>query len=85
MISRRDILRAAGGGAVVSSLPGLAFANVDTDARFVLVILRGAADGLAVVPPYGDGNYRKVRGELAMPAPGHDDGIFKLDGLFQRN
>jgi uncharacterized protein (DUF1501 family) len=82
MISRRDILRTACAGAVASTLPGLAFANAETDARFVLVILRGAADGLAIAPPYGDGNYRKVRGELAMPAPGQDDGINKLDGLF---
>jgi uncharacterized protein (DUF1501 family) len=67
---------------VASNFPGLAFAKADTDARFVLVILRGAADGLAVAPPYGDGNYRKVRGELAMPSPGQDDGINKLDGLF---
>ncbi|MEJ2127402.1 MAG: DUF1501 domain-containing protein [Woeseiaceae bacterium] len=82
MISRRDILRAAGAGAIAGSIPGLAFARADTDARFIFVILRGAADGLALVPPYGDGNYRKVRGELAMPAPGQDGGIYKLDGLF---
>lgn len=82
MISRRDILRTACAGAIASSLPGLAFANADTDARFVLVILRGAADGLAIAPPYGDGNYRKVRGDLAMPAPGQDGGTNKLDGFF---
>jgi uncharacterized protein (DUF1501 family) len=82
MISRRDILRAAGAGAIAGSIPGLAFARADTDARFIFVILRGAADGLALVPPYGDGNYGKVRGELAMPAPGQDGGIYKLDGLF---
>jgi uncharacterized protein (DUF1501 family) len=82
MISRRDILRAAGAGAIAGSIPGLALARADTDARFIFVILRGAADGLALVPPYGDGNYRKVRGELAMPAPGQDGGIYKLDGLF---
>ena len=82
MISRRDILRVAGAGAIASSLPGLSFANIDSDARFVLVILRGAADGLAIAPPFGDGNYRKVRGELAMPAPGQNDGVNKLDGLF---
>jgi uncharacterized protein (DUF1501 family) len=82
MISRRDILRVAGVGAIASSLPGLSFANIESDARFVLVILRGAADGLAIAPPFGDGNYGKVRGELAMPAPGRGDGINKLDGIF---
>lgn len=82
MISRRDILRVAGAGALTTALPGLSFAAADTDSRFVLVILRGAADGLALAAPYGDGNYHKIRGELALPAPGQSDGLHKLDGLF---
>lgn len=32
--------------------------------------------------PYGDGNYSKRRGELAIPPPGDPDGLNKLDGLF---
>ena len=78
MVNRRDILRAAGAGLVASSIPGLALASAQTDARFVLVILRGAADGLAIAPPYGDGSYAKVRGELALSARE----VNKLDGLF---
>lgn len=85
MITRRDILRTAGVGALATTLPSIAFANADTNARLVLVILRGAADGLAVAAPYGDGNYRKVRGELALPAPGQDGGLLKLDGMFGLN
>jgi len=82
MIQRRDFLKAAGLGMTVSSLPGLAFASADTDSRLVLIILRGAVDGLALAAPYGDGNYRKVRGELALPSPGKVDGLLKLDGMF---
>ena len=82
MIQRRDFLKAAGLGLTVSSVPGLAFARAETDSRLVLVILRGAVDGLALAAPYGDGNYRKVRGELALPSPGKDDGLLKLDGMF---
>lgn len=82
MISRRDLLKAAGISTIASSLPGLSFARADTEARFVLVILRGAADGLALVAPYGDGNYQKVRGELALPSPAKDRGLLKLDGMF---
>ena len=82
MIRRREILKAAGLGIAVSGLPGVAFANADTDSRLVLVILRGAVDGLAIAAPYGDGNYEKVRGELALPAPGTDHGLLKLDGMF---
>ena len=82
MITRRDILRTAGISAVATALPSAVFARAETDARFVLVILRGAADGLAIAAPYGDGNYRKVRGDLALPAPGKDGGLFELDGMF---
>lgn len=82
MFSRRDILKAAGAGVITSGIAGVAFAKADTDSRFVLVILRGAADGLALVAPYGDGNYRKVRGELALSSPGKDGGLNKLDGMF---
>jgi uncharacterized protein (DUF1501 family) len=52
-------------------------ANADTDARFILVILRGALDGLAAVPAYGDGNYASKRGALAIASP-----ALKLDGMF---
>ena len=82
MITRRQILKTAAAGALVSATPRMAFANAATDARLVLVILRGAADGLAMAAPYGDGNYSKVRGELALSKPGKDGGVLKLDGLF---
>ena len=74
MITRREILRGAAAGALATAAPSIAFANAETDARLVLVILRGAADGLAVAAPYGDGNYSQVRGELALAAPGSSGG-----------
>ncbi len=82
MITRREILRTAAAGALATAAPSIAFANAETDSRLVLVILRGAADGLAIAAPYGDGNYGQVRGELALPAPGDSDGLLKLDGMF---
>lgn len=82
MTNRRDILKAASLGAIGSALPGLTFAMADTNARFVLVVMRGATDGLALAAPYGDGSYRNVRGELALPEPGQEGGLLKLDGLF---
>jgi uncharacterized protein (DUF1501 family) len=82
MITRREILRTAAAGAFATAAPSIAFANAETDSRFVLVILRGAADGLAIAAPYGDGNYSRVRGELALSAPGDSDGLLKLDGMF---
>jgi uncharacterized protein (DUF1501 family) len=82
MLTRRDILRAAGLGTIVTTLPGVVFARAPTESRFVLVVLRGAADGLAIAAPYGDPDYRKIRGELALPGPGKDGGVLELDGMF---
>jgi uncharacterized protein (DUF1501 family) len=82
MITRREILRTAAAGALATAAPSIAFANAETDSRLVLVILRAAADGLAIAAPYGDGNYSQVRGELALPTPGNSGGLLKLDGMF---
>jgi uncharacterized protein (DUF1501 family) len=75
--SRRDFLRATGLFAAGACLPGLTLADAVTDARFVLVMLRGALDGLAAVPAYGDGNFARSRGQLAITSP-----QLRLDGLF---
>lgn len=76
-INRRCFFQSASGVAVAAMLPRFAFANANTNSRFVLVILRGALDGLAAVPPYGDGNYAGKRGELAIATP-----EYKLNGTF---
>lgn len=82
MLTRRKMLHAMGLTAAASTLPGLALASADTDKRLVFVVLRGAVDGLALAAPYGDGKYRRARGELALAAPGDNDGVLGLDGLF---
>jgi len=82
MLNRRSLLQTIGLGTIAANVPGISLAKANGDARFVMIILRGAVDGLALVAPYGDGNYRSVRGELALPPPGSDGGLLKLDGLF---
>jgi uncharacterized protein (DUF1501 family) len=39
-------------------------------------------DGLHAVPPYGDPNYRALRGSLALADGGGPDGVLDLDGKF---
>jgi uncharacterized protein (DUF1501 family) len=82
MLHRRELLKLAGIGAFAAGFPGLMLAKGQTDARLVLFILRGAMDGMAMLAPYGDGNYAGLRRELALAAPGEEGGLLKVDGLF---
>lgn len=41
------------------------FASAPGDSRLVVIILRGAMDGLDVVRPVGDRNFAMLRGSLA--------------------
>jgi uncharacterized protein (DUF1501 family) len=82
--SRRTLLKTLGASAALCLWDAplkFAFAAVPGDRRLVFVILRGAVDGLAAVPPHGDKNYAALRGQLALtmdgPTPLHD-----LDGMF---
>ena len=61
---------------------GLALAAAPTDRRFVVVILRGAMDGLAAVVPYGDRSLATWRAELVPSEPGTDRGLFDLGGFY---
>jgi uncharacterized protein (DUF1501 family) len=81
---RREFLTlgtlAAGG---VLLMPRLSFARAAPGkSRLVVVILRGALDGLAAVPPYGDPDYPRLRGDLALRAGGGPGGALPLDGYF---
>jgi uncharacterized protein (DUF1501 family) len=60
----------------------LALASAPTDRRLVVVILRGALDGMAAVVPYGDAALVGLRGEIVPPAPGQPDGVLDLGGFF---
>ncbi|MGE5148252.1 MAG: DUF1501 domain-containing protein, partial [Candidatus Eiseniibacteriota bacterium] len=84
MTTRRTFLSATGSLALLQGLgwPGLALASVPGDNRFVVVILRGALDGLSAVPPYADVDYRRVRPTIAVPRPGEANGALDLDGHF---
>lgn len=50
--------------------------------KLVVVMLRGAVDGLSVVAPYGEREYAASRPQIALPDPGAEDGLLRLDSLF---
>ena len=83
--SRRQFLGLVAGGAGVftlASLPGAVFAAVPGDRRFVVVLLRGALDGMAAVAPIGDPLYQEKRGAIALKPPGGPGGAIALDRFF---
>jgi uncharacterized protein (DUF1501 family) len=85
MIDRRRFLASASlaaGGALLTSRLVFAGEGASTKSRLVIVILRGALDGLSAVPPYGDRDYAALRRELAIGAPGVANGSLKLDNRF---
>jgi uncharacterized protein (DUF1501 family) len=64
-------------------LPRVAMAGpCSGEQRFILVILRGALDGLAAVPPVGDPDYARLRGSLALTAGTGNPGALPLDSTF---
>ncbi|HXC56693.1 MAG TPA: DUF1501 domain-containing protein [Rhizomicrobium sp.] len=78
MLTRRHAVSLLGAGLAVGAagLPRVAFAAADTDKRLVVVLLRGAMDGLSAAPPYGDPDYERARNGLAIASP------LKLDATF---
>jgi uncharacterized protein (DUF1501 family) len=86
-LTRRRFLLGTGALATAAAMPGMLFANPGgapqgIGGRLVVVILRGALDGLSAVPPYADPHYAGLRGELAIGAPGTAEGARDLDGVF---
>jgi uncharacterized protein (DUF1501 family) len=81
VLSRRSTLLGLG-AAVTLGRASLAVAAAPTDSRFVVVILRGALDGLAAVTPYGDPALMDLRGELVPPKCGEPGGMLDLGGFY---
>lgn len=83
MLSRRFFIKSAGvlgcSAAAHPLMSNIAFANARGENRLVVIILRGAMDGLDVFQPYGDPELRKLRRNLSL---GPDDGALDLDGFF---
>ena len=81
--SRRALLLTSGALFAWSYLPRAARAE-GRDPRFLVIILRGALDGLAAVAPVGDPDWISLRGENALTLEGVSPGL-RLDGFFALN
>jgi uncharacterized protein (DUF1501 family) len=83
-LSRRAVLIGAGAAFGAAYLPLPASAAGSRDPRLVVIILRGALDGLSAVPPIGDSDYALLHGALAFAPSGERAGL-PLDGFFAVN
>jgi uncharacterized protein (DUF1501 family) len=78
---RRQLLHF--GAFTLGGLPvSLVSAQSASQKKLVVVMLRGAVDGLSVVAPYAEPEYAASRPQIALPPPGADDGLLKLDAMF---
>jgi uncharacterized protein (DUF1501 family) len=82
--SRRAFLIAGGALFAWAHLPKLALAANPRDPRLIVIILRGALDGLSAVAPVGDPAYGSLHGQLALSLTG-DHPALPLDGFFALN
>ncbi len=78
MTDRRHFLIGAAATLSAAFAPRLAYARAATERRFVFVIQRGAADGLAMVLPTGDPAHAALRGAWAEDAAA----ARRLDAMF---
>lgn len=83
MLTRRLFLRSAAllgcSAAAHPLLSSATFAGAPGENRLVVIILRGAMDGLDAFQPYGDRDLRGLRQTLSL---GPDHGATDLDGFY---
>jgi uncharacterized protein (DUF1501 family) len=81
--TRRQILLGSGVLFAWAHLPKVARAE-GRDPRLLVMVLRGALDGLAAVAPVGDPDWVKLRGEYALTLAGPTPAL-PLDSFFALN
>jgi uncharacterized protein (DUF1501 family) len=81
ILSRRATLQGLGVSFAAAFAPQTLSAAGARDPRIVVIILRGALDGLAAVAPVGDPDYALLHGALALAPSGEHAGL-PLDGFF---
>ena len=85
--TRRELLMSSGVLFAWGCLPKIARAE-GRDPRLLVMILRGALDGLAAVAPVGDPDWMRLRGDQALALASGPQGTpaaLPLDGFFALN
>jgi len=88
-LSRREFMSRTTATAVALSvpawLPRVTYAQTASDRDILVsIFLRGGADGLTLVPPFGEPSYYTLRPTIAIPRPdsGSPTPAINLDGFF---
>jgi uncharacterized protein (DUF1501 family) len=79
---RRDFLRGAAAGLIVLGPDAWAATTEGSEKRLIVILLRGAVDGLNVVIPFAEEAYYQERRSIAIAPPGKPDGALALDQHF---
>lgn len=77
-MNRRLLLGGLGAGIGLAFAGRVAARTPGGRPKLIVIIARGAMDGLSVTVPYGDPDYRALRGSLAIAAPGQPGGALDL-------
>jgi uncharacterized protein (DUF1501 family) len=83
LATRRQLLLGSGALFAWAYMPKLAQAE-GRDPRLLVIVLRGALDGLATVAPVGDPDWVRLRGDQGLRLDG-DNAALRLDTLFAIN
>ncbi|HJY50826.1 MAG TPA: hypothetical protein VJ349_19660, partial [Stellaceae bacterium] len=75
---RRDFIRGAAAAPFCFGPDAWAAVSDEGPRRLIVILLRGAVDGLNVVIPYADGTYYQERQSIAIAPPGKPDGALAL-------
>lgn len=84
-MDRRHFLQLGLAGASLLPLSRTAWAiqgQAPTQRKLIVIMLRGAVDGLSVLVPHGEAEYYHARDSIALARPGTEGGALDLDGYF---
>ena len=82
--SRRAVLMTGGALFAWAYMPRFARAANNRDPRLIVIVLRGALDGLSTIGPIGDPDYAGLHGDIALSLTGPHAAL-PLDGFFAAN